>query len=205
MPLSVEKLGRMPYAEAHRLQRDRVAARLRGEIPDTLLLLEHPAVITLGRGTDPANVLAPGDVPVIPVERGGDVTLHAPGQIVGYVVRLLPEDGRDLHAHLRLLEEIQRRALDTFGLQGRTVAGKAGIWVGERKIGSIGTACTRWCTWHGFALNVSTDLALFDSISPCGFPASVMTTMARELGRDPGLDAVNDALARAATDLLDER
>ena len=199
--LAVENLGTLPYAEAHAIQIQRVAQRVAEEIPDTLLLLEHPPVITLGRGTDPRHVVAPGDIPVVPCERGGDVTLHAPGQIVGYVIRRLPRHGRDVHDHLRRLEEVILRALATFRLDGRRLAGRTGVWVAERKIASLGVACRRWCTWHGFALNVDLDLSLFQRIQPCGFHPDIMTSLAAE-GVATSATAVRDLLADCAREVF---
>jgi lipoyl(octanoyl) transferase len=200
--LRVEDLGIVTYEDAHRAQEARVAARVRGEAEDTLLLLEHPPVITLGRGTDPRNLRDSAHLPVVEAERGGDVTLHAPGQVVGYVIRLLPPGERDLHAHLRLLEAIVIQALERFGIAGERLAGKTGVWVSSRKIASLGVACRSWCTWHGFALNVDLPLDLFDAINPCGFPAAVMTSMARELGTPVAVPDVKIALADAARQLL---
>lgn len=201
--LEVRHLGLVAYEEARRLQAGLVEDRLAGRVPDTLLLLEHPPVITRGRGTGPHNLLpGAGELPVVESERGGDVTLHAPGQVVGYFIRLLPDGARDLHAHMRLLEEIQIRTLAEFGVRGARVPQRTGVWTRGRKIASIGVACRRWCTWHGFALNVSTDLALFRAINPCGLAASVMTSIMRETGTDPGVDRVKRVLAREAPGAL---
>jgi lipoyl(octanoyl) transferase len=160
-------------------------------------VVEHPHVITLGRTRGAlAHLVAPGEVEVVEVERGGDVTYHGPGQIVAYPILLLREEERDLHRFLRNLEEAMIRALARFGLAAGREAGKTGVWVGTaaRKLASIGIACRRWVTFHGLALNVTTDLGYFARIQPCGFDPTVMTSMARELGRDPGFDAVKAAL-----------
>jgi lipoyl(octanoyl) transferase len=176
-----------------------VAARQADTVPDTLLLVEHPDVITLGRSAKASNLLAPGTIPVIAVERGGDVTYHGPGQLVAYPIFLLREDERDLHRFLRNLEEaIIRTALD-FGLPARRRAGKTGVWTddspGARKLASIGVAVRKWVTMHGLALNVSTDLSRFSAINPCGFDATVMTSMEREAGRSLTLATVKVSLA----------
>jgi len=189
--------GVVEYAAARELQLEIVGARQRGETPDTLALLEHPHVITLGRTRGaPANVLAPGDVPVIETERGGDVTYHGPGQLVGYPIVLLGEDERDLHRFLRNLEEGMIRALAELGIASGRRAGATGVWVGESKIASIGISCRRWVTFHGLALNVATDLAYFSRINPCGFNATVMTSVAALLGRPVGVVEVKPILAR---------
>ncbi len=196
--------GITEYDDALRRQHELVAARLRGEVPDTLVLTEHSPVITLGRGTRRTNVLDPR-FPVVEVERGGDVTFHGPGQLVGYVVRLLPPGRRDLHAWMRAVEQLLIDALSLFGIRGERIAGKTGVWVGPsdatgaRKIASLGIAARNWCTFHGFALNVTTNLADFRAINPCGFDASVMTSVARELGRDVRMSEVAVAIEQLAS------
>ena len=202
VPLRVRDLGLLPYVEAHALQESTLAARVCGSIPDTLLLLEHPAVITLGRGTDLANVKAPGGIPIVPCERGGDVTLHAPGQLVGYVIRKLEAGAGGLHQHMRDLEEVLLRLCTLYGLQGQRHAGATGVWVDGRKIASIGIACRNHVTWHGFALNVNTDLALFRSINPCGFDAAVMTSLQRETGRIADMSVVKRQAGAVLAEVL---
>jgi len=189
------------------LQQDLVASRQSDSIPDTLILVEHPDVITLGRSAKPSNVLCPGEIPVIPIERGGDVTYHGPGQLVAYPIFLLREDERDLHRLLRSLEEALVRTLADFGLAGIREPGKTGVWIahdgGSHKLASIGVAVRKWVTLHGLALNVTTDLARFGAINPCGFDATVMTSMARELGYEPDFAAVKRSLARYAAQVFD--
>lgn len=201
MSLAIEEWGRVPYADAHARQLDLVERRARGEIGDVLVLCEHDPVVTLGRGTDPADVLD-RRFPVVATERGGEATYHGPGQLVGYLVRLLPEGRRDLHAHLRALEGIVIDALAEFGVEGRRKPGATGVWVAEggaeRKIASLGVAAKAWTTFHGFAWNVATDLSHFAAINPCGFDASVMTSLARVLGRPVGTDAAARATRAAA-------
>jgi lipoate-protein ligase B len=189
-------LGRREFGEVWAMQRELVAARQRGEIADTLILVEHPDVITLGRGTHRENVLATGSTPVFEIERGGDVTYHGPGQLVGYPIFLLRETERDLHLYLRNLEEAIIRALARFDLPGTRKEGWTGVWdaPAERKLASIGVAVKRWVTLHGFALNVSTDLSRFAAINPCGLEASVMGSMQVSLGRPVSLAEVKAAV-----------
>jgi lipoyl(octanoyl) transferase len=193
-------LGFRDYRETLHLQQKLVAARQAGEIADTLVLVEHPDVITLGRSAKTGNVLSPGDIPVIAIERGGDVTYHGPGQLVAYPIFLLGEDERDMHRFLRNLEEATLRAVADFGLCATRRPGKTGVWTSDgpdgRKLASIGVAVRKWVTLHGLALNVSTNLARFATIHPCGFDAAVMTSMERELGRPPDLAQVKAGLTR---------
>lgn len=200
-PARVIDLGRREYGEAWKLQQELVAERQRGEIADTLVLVEHPDVITLGRRqSSQSNVVAPGDIPVFEIERGGDVTYHGPGQLVGYPIFALEGDERDLHAYLRNLEEALIGVCADVGLVGRRNPGWTGVWLGERKVASIGIAVRRWVTMHGFALNVATDLSRFTAINPCGLDAAVMTSLSREAGRDVTLDEVKPlAVARMAS------
>lgn len=206
MQLEVLDIGRQDYAETWALQRDLVARRQRGEAPDTLILVEHPDVITLGRRPGAAaNVLAAGSIPVFEVERGGDVTYHGPGQLVGYPVLLLEGPRRDLHAYLRDLEEVLIRAAAALGVTCGREAGKTGTWIEGRKLASIGVAVKRWVTLHGFALNVATDLAKFAAINPCGFSAGVMTSLAAETGRAVTLAEVKPHVVAHFRDVLGYR
>jgi len=193
-------LGRREFGEVWALQKELVGKRQRDEIPDTLVLVEHPHVITLGRGTHKENVLAPGDMPLFEIERGGDVTYHGPGQLVGYPIFLLRQPERDLHLYLRNLEEALIRTVGRFGISGERKEGWTGVWTGggARKLASIGVAVKRWVTLHGFALNVSTDLARFAAINPCGLEATTMGSMESVLGRAISLEEVK----RAARDEL---
>jgi lipoate-protein ligase B len=194
----VLNLGRRDFAETLTLQRDLVTARQREEIPDTLILVEHPHVITLGRGTHKENVLNAGDVPVFEIERGGDVTYHGPGQLVGYPILFLRPGERDLHWYLRSLEEAMIRALAELGLPTGRRAGWTGVWTESppAKLASIGVAVKKWVTLHGFALNVSTDLSRFAAINPCGLDAAIMSSVSACLGRAVGLDEVARPLVR---------
>jgi lipoate-protein ligase B len=175
--LEVRRLGRTQYAAAHALQEELLAARVEGRIDDQLLLTEHEPVVTLGRKS-PEGDARGVSVPVVQVERGGEATYHGPGQIVGYPIALLEEDRRDLHRWLRDLEEVVIRTLGAFGVEGRRVDGLTGVWIGERKVCSLGVAVRRWVTWHGFALNVTTDLDAFATFQPCGLDPKVMTRLA---------------------------
>ena len=184
-----------------------MAARQAGSISDTLILVEHPEAITLGRSARPNNILDAGDVPVFAIERGGDVTYHGPGQLVAYPIFHLSEREHDLHRYLRGLEETVLRTLADFGIAGTRRPGQTGVWTGDetapRKLASIGVAVRKWVTLHGLALNVSTDLARFATIQPCGFDASVMTSMARELGHAVDFTTVKGALTKHMAAVFD--
>jgi lipoate-protein ligase B len=199
LPARVVDLGNREYAEVWTLQREMVAARQRDEIPDTLILVEHPNVLTLGRGSHRENLVAPGDMPIFEIERGGDVTYHGPGQLVGYPIFLLRQTERDLHLYLRNLEEALIQAVGEFGLAGGRKEKWTGVWnqpAADRKLASIGVAVKRWVTLHGFALNVSTDLTRFAAINPCGLEATVMASMSTLLGRAISLGEVKPVVVR---------
>ena len=207
--LVVDDLGAMPYRDAWARQLAQVDVRKTGAGADTLMLVEHPHVITVGRSQKAkANVLAAGDVDVIEIERGGDVTYHGPGQLVGYPIVLLADGERDLHRFLRNLEEAVIRTLATVGLDAGREPGATGVWLdgragGRKKICSMGIACRRWVTFHGLALNVSTDLGYFHRINPCGFDADVMTSIAAELdGPAPTMATIKATLARELAAIL---
>jgi lipoate-protein ligase B len=186
--LRIEDLGRRRYAEVLELQRDLRGRRIAGALTeDVLLLVEHPPVITLGRGTRPASLpIAPAElerrgVEVFEVERGGDVTLHGPGQRVGYPILDLRGHRQDLHWYLRSLEDVLIQALGRLGIEAARNPGLTGVWTAGRKIASIGIHVKQWVTLHGFALNVTTNLDPFDLIVPCGIRQVVMTSVAEEL------------------------
>jgi lipoate-protein ligase B len=197
-PARVIDLERREYGEVWKQQQELVAQRQRDEIADTLVFVEHPEVITLGRRqSSQGNVVAPGDIPIFEIERGGDVTYHGPGQLVGYPIFKLDGDERDLHAYLRNIEEALIGVCADVGLTGARKAGWTGVWIGERKVASIGIAVRKWVTMHGFALNVATELSRFGAINPCGLDAAVMTSLSRECGRDVTLAEVKPlAIAR---------
>jgi lipoyl(octanoyl) transferase len=189
-PLEVRRLGLMPYADAVALQAELVARRRAGEIPDQLVLLEHPHVITMGSGSHASHVLLDeAERRLMGMElyqsgRGGDVTYHGPGQLVGYPILDLKPDRKDVHRYIRDLEEVLIAALETFHITAARQAGLTGVWVGDDKIAAIGVRVSSgWITSHGFALNVSTDLGFFDAIVPCGIRDHGVTSMERVLGR----------------------
>jgi len=198
--LEIARLGTVDYESALALQDALVAARRDDRIGDTLLLLEHPHVFTLGRGADHRYLLEarPG-VPVFRVSRGGQVTYHGPGQLVGYPILKLEGRDRDIHLYLRNLEQTMIDALAALGIAAGRRAGLTGVWIDERKIGSIGVGLRRWITLHGFALNVRTELEYFDAMVPCGIAGVEMTSVERELGREIGadLDAAFDAVGQS--------
>lgn len=207
-PLRIVDLGRREFEEVWKLQLEMLGARQRDEIPDTLVLVEHPHVITLGRGGKPENVLRPADTPIFKIERGGDVTYHGPGQLVGYPIFLLRQPERDLHLYMRRIEETLIQTVAEFGLQGGRKAGWTGVWTDEaqpRKLASIGVAVKRWVTMHGFALNVATELGRFAAINPCGLDATVMTSISQWLGRPVTLDEVKPAVIRHAAAIFERR
>jgi len=204
--LLVARLGRVPYAEALELQRAAARARIARELPeDLLLLVEHPPVVTLGRSSKDRHLVASPEllasrgVELHEVERGGDVTFHGPGQLVGYPIVDLKRHRRDLHWYLRAVEEALIVALAELGVPAGRVQGYTGVWTadGARKIASIGVHARDWVTWHGFALNVTTDLSYFGLIVPCGIQGVDMTSVARELGAPVEMARVEDAVARA--------
>lgn len=172
-------LGRMEYGEALGLQKELASRRAKGKIPDSLILVEHEHVITLGRKTTPSN-FKPQNIPVFQVERGGDATYHGPGQLVGYPIILLAD--HDVRRHVRNIEEALLRAVHIFGIDGERVEGHPGVWVGGKKLASIGVAVTDWVTYHGFALNVNTEMEYFELIRPCGLDPATMTSMQKIKG-----------------------
>ncbi len=194
-------LGRVAYGEALELQRQQASARMRGEIEDCLLLLEHPAVITLGRGAKrehlraEEHILKALGIEVWEIERGGDVTYHGPGQLVGYPIVDLTQHGEDLHLYVRMLEEMLIRTLQVYDVQGERRSRETGVWAEGAKIASIGVHVSRWVSRHGFALNVGTDLSAFDLIVPCGLSGIRMTSMATLLGREVPVQAVAEVAA----------
>ena len=201
----VYDLGRIPYRKALEFQHRAVELRARGEAPDVLYVVEHDPVLTVGRSgrsenllADPAT-LARAGIEVVPVERGGDVTYHGPGQIVGYpIVDLtgLP-GGRDLHRYLRDLEEAMIECLATFGITAGRRPPYTGVWVGDRKVAAIGVAVRHWVAFHGFALNVDVNMSHFDLIHPCGIRDLGVASMATLLGLAPPREAVIASLADA--------
>jgi len=210
-PLDVRRLGRIRYADGLELQAKLVAERQAGTIPDTLLLLEHDPVFTLGRNARKDNVLFPEETlrkrgfDVFESGRGGDVTYHGPGQVVGYPIMDLSPDRRDVHRYVRDLEEVMIRCCADCGIDATRVDGLSGTWVGEDKVGAIGVRIARWVTSHGFALNVSTDLSAFDLIVPCGISGRGVTSLERQLGRPVPLAEVMDRLVVHLGDVFERQ
>lgn len=189
-PLDVRYLGRMGYSQATLLQAELVHQRRQDLIPDLLLLLQHPSVITLGSSAREEHLLEDREalqargVEVSATGRGGDITYHGPGQIVGYPILQLPPARRDLHRYLRDLEELLLQVLADFGLSATRRDGLTGVWIGDRKLGAIGVRVSSgWITSHGFSLNVNPDLSFFDTIIPCGIRDLGVGSMSSELGR----------------------
>jgi lipoyl(octanoyl) transferase len=205
---TVHRLGCVPYREAWMLQRQLVERRKAHEIPDTLLFVEHPSVITLGRNADRGHLLTPAEilekqgVEVIETNRGGDITYHGPGQIVGYPILDLGRIRKDVVWYVRTLEEALIRTVGEFGIKAGRVAGKTGVWVGGAKVAAIGIHVSRWVTSHGFALNAETDLSWFRHIVPCGIAECPVTSLSELLGAPPERSYVEDTIARHLGELL---
>ncbi|VUZ86113.1 lipoate biosynthesis protein B; Lipoate-protein ligase B [Candidatus Methylomirabilis lanthanidiphila] len=197
---SLIELGTIPYAEALTLQRRLATLRAEDRLGDMLLLVQHLPVITLGRAGQKANLRVPESslaqmgVEFFEVERGGDMTYHGPGQLVGYPILNLTDHGRDVHRYLRQLEEVLIVTLSDFGIAAGRSRGRTGVWVGDRKIASLGIHVGRWVTRHGFALNVDMDLTPFELIVPCGIQGVRMTSMTQELCRPISIREVTAAL-----------
>jgi lipoate-protein ligase B len=185
------------YKEIWELQLRLVELRARAQVPDLLLLVEHPHVITMGKSAKPENILHKR-FPIYEVERGGDVTYHGYGQLVGYPIMDLAQRGKDIRRYVRGLEGTLIETLDHFGISAQRIEGRTGVWIGgQKKIASIGVAVRSWVTFHGFALNVSTDLSCFSIINPCGYDSGVMTSMVEQLGRQVSITEVKEPLANA--------
>jgi lipoyl(octanoyl) transferase len=189
MLCNLEQYGLVDYAAGLQLQRERVAQRKAGIIPDTLLLLEHPDVYTLGRNARQENMLvseeflAARGAQVFHIDRGGDVTFHGPGQLVGYPILDLTQHWRDISWYMRSLEDVFIRTAHDYGIEAGRCEGAAGVWVGNDKLTAMGVHLSRWVTSHGFAMNVNTDLRFFEWIVPCGLHGKGVTSLAKLLGR----------------------
>jgi lipoyl(octanoyl) transferase len=207
--MRVIDLGSGEFGEVWRLQLELVAARQGDQIADTLLLVEHPHVITMGRGARRENLLHTDGVPVFAIERGGDVTYHGPGQLVGYPIFRLGEGERDLHLYMRRLEEVIIRTAEELGVVAGRREGSTGVWTTgapPRKLASLGVAVKRgWVTLHGLALNVATDLERFAAINPCGFDAGVMTSLSAERGQPVAVADVTAVLVRHTAAVFERR
>jgi lipoyl(octanoyl) transferase len=212
-PLEVRRLGTVPYQEALELQRALVEERRADRVPDLLLLLEHPPVITLGVRGDGGrgNIVATGGhlaelgIEVSETGRGGDVTYHGPGQVVGYPILDLRPDRCDVHRYVRDVEEVMIRTCADYGLTAGRIKGLTGAWLGSQKIGAIGVRISRWITSHGFAFNVSTDLAHFNLIIPCGISNHGVTSLHRAIGRTVALAEVENRLASHFCDVFERQ
>jgi len=207
--LEVRDLGLIPYAEALALQSDLVGRRRVGDIPDQLLLLQHPHVITLGTASSRAHVLADESrrrelgIDLVDVGRGGDVTYHGPGQLVGYPILDLKPDRKDVHQYLRDLEAVLIRTLEEMGIRGEPVPDLTGVWVDGRKIAAIGVRVSSgWITSHGFALNVSNDLSYFETIVPCGIQDVSVTSVSQEVGRPIGVPDLLGIVSEAFSEIF---
>ena len=206
----VRRLGRVPYADALALQKQLVEERREGRIGDVLLLVEHPHVLTLGVRGDGgrSHILAAPDllesrgVSVHETGRGGDITYHGPGQIVGYPIIDLKPDRCDVHRYVRDLEEVLIRVAGEYGLTGERVAGLTGVWIGGQKVAAIGVRIARWITSHGFALNVTTDLDYFNLIVPCGIADRGVTSLSKLLGRAVDRRDVEDRLIQRFSEVF---
>jgi lipoyl(octanoyl) transferase len=209
--LEVRRLGVVPYSDALAMQRALVEERRAGRVPDLLLLLQHPPVITLGVKGDGgrSNVVATAErlaqlgIEVHETGRGGDVTYHGPGQIVGYPILDLRPDRCDVHRYVRDVEEVMIRACADYGLQAGRISGLTGTWVGAEKIGAIGIRISRWITSHGFAFNVNTDLDHFGLIVPCGIGDRGVTSLEKATGRHVPIGDVENAVVRHFATVFD--
>lgn len=206
--LKVLDLGRVPYQKAWDFQKELVEARRKGEIGDTLVFVEHTPILTLGRAWKRQNVLSDSQalkekgIEVFLVERGGDVTYHGPGQVVGYPILDLASRGKDLHRYLRDLEESIIRTVSSYGLPAGRQLGLTGVWVREEKVCAIGVAVKSWVSYHGFALNVNTDLSYFSLIRPCGIQDKGVTSLAKLLGRPVDTDEVKARIVEGFADVF---
>jgi len=206
----VRRLGLVPYGEALDLQKALVEARRAGRVPDLLLLLQHPAVITLGVRRDSRSHVTASDgqlakhgIEVHETGRGGDVTYHGPGQIVGYPILDLRPDRCDVHRYVRDLEEVMIRVCADYGVAAHRVDGLSGAWVGTEKIGAIGVRISRWITSHGFAFNVNTRLEDFQLIVPCGIADRGVTSLRKLLGHEMAIEEVEDRFIRQFAEVFD--
>lgn len=189
-------IGRISYADGLDLQNGLVEQRHRGEIGDTVLLLEHEPVYTIGRTRDQTSLRDPGDLPhpVFEINRGGQATFHGPGQLVGYLILDLNVHGRDLHDYLRRIESFLIAFAGQFGMKPGRREGLTGVWVEDRKLASIGVGVRKWITMHGFGLNVSSDLSGYEAITPCGIAGVTMTSLSKECGREVAVESAARAI-----------
>jgi lipoate-protein ligase B len=207
----ISDLGLIDYEDALRIQKEWVARRRLQEIEDSCLIAEHPAVFTIGRAGSLDHVLTPEDIlrnagiRVIPVDRGGDVTFHGPGQLVIYPIIDLSRKVMDLHRHLRDLEEVAIRLLGEYSVAGSRIAGKTGVWVDGAKISSAGIAARNWITYHGLSINVNVDLSFFSMIYPCGMKDVKVTSLKAILKREVSMSEAKARTARHIEDIFGVR
>jgi lipoyl(octanoyl) transferase len=209
--LAIRRLGTISYSDGLALQQSLVEERRSDRIPDTLLLLQHPHVVTLGVKRDaarahlvvPEGELADRGVEVFEAGRGGDITYHGPGQLVAYPILDLRPDRQDVHRYVRDLEEVMIRVCADYGLTAGRIAGLSGTWIGDGKIGAVGIRISRWITSHGIAFNVTTDLSYFDVIVPCGIQDKSVTSLAVELSREVPMREVEARFAERFADVFD--
>ena len=201
--MEIIDLGMMEFDAGYAIQERLAAEVAAGTAPDTLLYVEHPPVYTIGSGGDAGNILDEA-IRVRRINRGGDVTYHGPGQLVGYPIIDLARRGRDLHRYLRFMEEMLIRTVAGFQVNSFRVPGRTGVWTQGGKLASIGVGVRRWVTMHGFALNVATDLAPFTRINPCGMVACPVTSLVRETGGDITLAEVKSSLSPVFERLVNE-
>ncbi len=204
----LRQLGRIEYNSAYSIQEELVTKRLRGQVPDTLILLEHEPVITVGRSGSLNNILITEDerlkekIALFKINRGGDVTYHGPGQLVGYPILDLNGYGRDIHKFLRLLEEVIIKVLAGYGLKALRLRGLTGVWIGRKKIASIGVGVRKWVSFHGFSLNVAPDMRYFSFINPCGLGDGKMTSMKELLGREVSIAEVREKVVKTFSEVF---
>jgi lipoyl(octanoyl) transferase len=203
----IKDLDLIDFYEAYALQERLAAGVAAGTTEETLLLLEHLPVYTIGSGGSERNILDPS-ISAVRINRGGDITFHGPGQLVGYPIIDLARRGRDLHRYLRFLEELVIRIAAEFGVAAHRISGKTGVWTGSppvpAKLASIGVGVRRWVTMHGFALNVTTDLSQFSSINPCGIVACPVTSVLMETSKALSVEEIKERIALRFEMLLDD-
>jgi len=195
--LRIIEQGLVPYEEAWEFQRSLHAQRLAGETPDTLVLLEHPPVYTFGKNAGKANLLDPRDAQVIQSDRGGDITWHGPGQMVGYPIFNLEDHKKSVSWYMRNLEEVIIQTLAQFEITADRISGMTGVWVDDTKVCAMGVRLSRWVTMHGFALNVGPDMSYFNGMIPCGIQGKGVISMRELLGRDIEIKEVRPVLIQA--------
>lgn len=201
-------LGLIDYEDCHRIQKEFVARRKRGDSGDVFIIAEHPNVFTIGRTGKRENLLvderglAGKGVKVLDVERGGDITFHGPGQLIVYPIVDLKNRGRDIHRHLRDLEQVAIELLKRYGIASRTVKGKTGVWLNDEKICSVGVAATNWVTYHGMSININVDLGYFAMINPCGMTDVMMTSLKKVLRKEILMREARDRLQESISDIF---